>query len=321
MANQGKTHLVGLVFEDRHLQQTQWMTYLYGSEKAKSKPKPNRGWLLRSPRSHLISRDELFKRIESIRSLEDLGSTEVTIFGAGAIGSHAALGLAREGVDSFAICDPDILRPGNVTRHALNLTDVGRPKADAVADAIAQSNPFASIETFKDGLSNPHTMAGTFCDSGLVLGCIGDDTIEEMLAEVVVEQNGPPLLLARTLRGGEAIRLIRVIPGQDPCLTCLKFHALDGHEDLVDVPDDQLPDVYDNGCSTAARPGTGVASEHAAVLLVETAVSLLMKEETEANQWLLVRKGIEDGDHRISSPGMIETRLPIHRECPHCSND
>ncbi len=69
----------------------------------------------------------------------------VAICGCGSVGSLAALDLARSGVGRFLLIDDDILSIENLCRHQCGLTDVGRFKAQAVADRIRLINPLADI--------------------------------------------------------------------------------------------------------------------------------------------------------------------------------
>ncbi len=59
-----------------------------------------------------------------------LHTRTVVIFGAGALGGHAAATLAESGIGQLAIVDPDVLLPGNVVRHIAGHSFVGAPKLD-----------------------------------------------------------------------------------------------------------------------------------------------------------------------------------------------
>jgi tRNA A37 threonylcarbamoyladenosine dehydratase len=47
-----------------------------------------------------------------------LAGKRVVVFGVGAIGSHAALTVAKAGTGTMTLVDADVLRPGDVVRHA-----------------------------------------------------------------------------------------------------------------------------------------------------------------------------------------------------------
>jgi integrative and conjugative element protein (TIGR02256 family) len=55
------------------------------------------------------------------------------LVGAGALGSHLAEFLARQGRFRWTVVDDDRLLPHNLARHTLRAIDIGRPKAPALA--------------------------------------------------------------------------------------------------------------------------------------------------------------------------------------------
>ena len=60
----------------------------------------------------------------------------VVLVGAGAIGSHLAECLVREGRFRWTIIDEDRLLPHNLARHTARMTEVNKAKADLVANAV-----------------------------------------------------------------------------------------------------------------------------------------------------------------------------------------
>jgi molybdopterin/thiamine biosynthesis adenylyltransferase len=72
---------------------------------------------------------------------QKLKAASVLIVGAGGLGSPAALYLAAAGVGTIILCDPDSVDRSNLQRQILyGEEDVGRPKADAAADRLAELN-------------------------------------------------------------------------------------------------------------------------------------------------------------------------------------
>jgi ubiquitin-protein ligase len=67
---------------------------------------------------------------------ESLASRKVGIVGCGALGSKIAASLARSGVRGFVLIDADILKPGNLVRHELDVGSVGAHKAEALATRL-----------------------------------------------------------------------------------------------------------------------------------------------------------------------------------------
>ena len=67
------------------------------------------------------------------------------IIGAGAIGSVLAEMLARAGIRDLTVIDPDFLEAGNLVRHTLPVSDVGRSKATGVAERLTDATLHAQI--------------------------------------------------------------------------------------------------------------------------------------------------------------------------------
>lgn len=319
---------VGLVFEDRVLEEERLLVLDYSAEK-KAKPEAQ-GWPLRAPWVYLVSRNELFRRLEGVHSVETLQERTVLMLGLGAIGSSLALDLAREGVGGFVLCDPDRLRPGNVMRHALDLFSVGQSKAAGTELAIGRVNPDAETWTETDNLEDPGVLENLMREDAplrgahLVVSAIGDNAIEGLVSEVAVRSRSAPVLFVRTLHDGDATRLFLLRPGtDDACLECLRLHHRDEHPDLIFVPDSELRPVHDAGCGTSAQPGAGLASRQAALFGAKRALSLLLGEETEDNHWLWVARAIPAAeDARLHVPErMRAARLTRHRKCPQCTSD
>ena len=225
----------------------------------KARPDVAKGWAVRAPRLYVVSHEELFRRLEGVRDVDRLEQKRVVCFGLGAIGSPLAFALAREGVGSFVLCDPDTLRPGNIIRHALDLLSVGQFKAEAVEAALSRINP--SVETrCRRRRTSPHpdVIAAKLSGADLVVAAIGNDLNEELLSEVVLSsEERPPMLLVRI-----AARRCRV-PGRSDASRRRRMLDLSSrlpaerHPDWIDVPADGLPDVFDAGCAAPARPALG----------------------------------------------------------------
>lgn len=93
-----------------------------------------------------------------------LRAARVTVLGLGGVGSHAAVALARAGVQHLRIIDFDDVTWSSLNRHAVaGAGDVGRGKAEVVAERLRGIAPGAQIEP-----------ARTF---------FHDDTAEELLGD------------------------------------------------------------------------------------------------------------------------------------------
>ena len=77
-----------------------------------------------------------------------LGRARVLVIGAGGLGAPALLYLAAAGVGTLGVVDDDAVSLSNLQRQVIHATpDIGRPKVDSAADAIARLNPHVKAET------------------------------------------------------------------------------------------------------------------------------------------------------------------------------
>ena len=98
-------------------------------------------------RSYALECD-LFSRHCGLLETPAMQRCGAIICGCGSVGSLAALDLARSGVGRFLLIDDDLLAIENLSRHQCGLADVGRFKAQAVADRIRQINPHAEVQVY-----------------------------------------------------------------------------------------------------------------------------------------------------------------------------
>ena len=79
--------------------------------------------------------------------VDALASASVIVFGIGGVGSYVTEGLARAGIGRITLVDKDTIDISNINRQlpALHST-VGRPKAQVMAERVADINPDCRIE-------------------------------------------------------------------------------------------------------------------------------------------------------------------------------
>ena len=76
-----------------------------------------------------------------------LKAARVLVVGAGGLGSPALQYLAGAGVGVLGIADDDAVALSNLHRQIIHGTDdVGRPKTESAADAVARLNPHVAVE-------------------------------------------------------------------------------------------------------------------------------------------------------------------------------
>ena len=67
----------------------------------------------------------------------------ILFIGVGCIGASIAEIFVRAGVYNITIADSDIFEVGNLSRHVLNLNNIGEPKELAVCNYLNSLNPHA----------------------------------------------------------------------------------------------------------------------------------------------------------------------------------
>jgi hypothetical protein len=86
-------------------------------------------------------------------SPSDLADLKVTLIGAGGIGSPTALALTKMGVSQISVYDNDSVELHNLPNQFYRLSDLGKPKVEALADAVidyAGVSPEAKVELFEN---------------------------------------------------------------------------------------------------------------------------------------------------------------------------
>ena len=98
----------------------------------------------------MISREELDRAFDARFPLwmkEKLSAARVAVAGIGGLGSNIAVMLARSGVGHLFLVDFDVVDVTNLNRQMYRARDIGRPKAEAIKDILADINPYLDVET------------------------------------------------------------------------------------------------------------------------------------------------------------------------------
>jgi len=100
-----------------------------------------------------MTTDLRFLRQLDAVNMAKLANLQVTLIGAGSIGSTTALWLSKMGVQHLRIFDADTVEQHNWSNQMFRATDIGKPKADALCDVLEQfgtTRPTAYIENYVD---------------------------------------------------------------------------------------------------------------------------------------------------------------------------
>jgi molybdopterin/thiamine biosynthesis adenylyltransferase len=99
------------------------------------------------------SRHLVLKEVDA-EGQRKLLESRVLLVGVGGLGSPAALYLAAAGVGTLGVADFDEVEVSNLQRQiAHHVHDLGWPKVDSAAEAIADINPDVQVVRHREGLS------------------------------------------------------------------------------------------------------------------------------------------------------------------------
>jgi len=96
---------------------------------------------------------------------QKLKAARVFVIGAGGLGSPLIQYLAAAGIGEIAVIDDDRVSLSNLQRQVLHGTsDIGRPKSESAADAVARLNPHVKLTALSMRLTqeNAQTLAASY---------------------------------------------------------------------------------------------------------------------------------------------------------------
>jgi molybdopterin-synthase adenylyltransferase len=146
-----------------------------------------------------------------------LARARALVVGVGGLGAPAALVLARAGVGSLVLVDPDLVEVSNLHRQPLyDDRDLGRPKVAVAAERLAAAAPGMRITARCERVDAGH--AGALRAVDVVLD--GTDAIAtKFLVNDLCVEAGVPLVHAGVL--GWRLQCLTVLPGRTACYRCV----------------------------------------------------------------------------------------------------
>jgi molybdopterin/thiamine biosynthesis adenylyltransferase len=148
-----------------------------------------------------------------------LREARVLVVGAGGLGSPALLYLGAAGIGAIGIIDGDQVETSNLQRQVIHGdADLGRPKVQSAADAVAALNPHVVVRTYARRLTGeiaPDLLEGY----DLVLDGT-DSYASRALVNAAAVKAGRPLIAAALTAWEGQISLYDPARG-GPCYACL----------------------------------------------------------------------------------------------------
>lgn len=137
-----------------------------------------------------------------------LADATVVLVGAGALGNTVAQSLALAGIGRLVVCDPDTVAVSNLSRCPLfRAADVGRPKAEALAEALAALAPDTVVDARPAPLLSGVGLA-ELRDADLAVGCL-DSRAARLRLAARCTLAGVPMLDGGTNDWGGEVGLYR----------------------------------------------------------------------------------------------------------------
>lgn len=196
--------------------------------------------LIPAPSQISLTRDEV-RRYSRHLIIPDIGvngqqrlkDARVLCIGAGGLGSPALLYLAAAGVGTIGIIDGDHVDESNLQRQIIHGTsDVGRPKVESAAEAVAEINPHVRVTQYREMLTHDNALE-IFGDHDLIVDGTDNFTTRYLINDAAVLAGKPyvwgrstdstarPVCLARP-RGRVIDAFIQLRPRPDWCRRALK---------------------------------------------------------------------------------------------------
>lgn len=264
-----------------------------------------------------FTEDTFFQRNTGRADRGILRNHIVNIVGVGAIGSEIADCIAKAGVRLISLIDNQRLNSHNVVRHLAGMRHVGSLKVHAVASHLGEHNPFLEVVPIHHSV--------TACDistelprNSITISSIADDNTENFLNEqaVIVKR---PMFYVRALRGGKAARIIRVIPGEDACLNCLRLYRMEKKE-FVDIPPDPKFPTLRNECNNPILPASAADLKLIAALGSRILIDHIQEGASKSNHWIWTSEAIPGTP--INQPySMTSQHIKPHVKCQYCNSN
>ena len=160
---------------------------------------------------------EFLRQLDLVRP--EALETPIHLIGCGGIGSLAALALAKLGCPSLHLYDDDCVEEHNVPNQLFRMADVGRPKADALAEIL---------ESFTGIRPRTHLrrIEGERLQGIVVSGVDSMAARKTLWHKTVRHRAGIPLFLDGRL-GAEVCRLYAIRPADPDDVRCYEQSLYD----------------------------------------------------------------------------------------------
>jgi len=285
---------------------------------------------------------ELFSRFRGLLETDAISGKHVLIIGQGSGGAPVTLGLVQSGVMNLTLIDHDVLMVGNIMRHPLGLSDVGRYKTKALADFILQKNPHAKVRTLETqiGWDNIDLLRREVERADLVVGAT-DNRISKLVINRACVEAGKTLIIGTAFRRAYGGQVLRVRPHRSLCYQCFLDLLPESAQDQEISSIEQAEGLAYTDRPVAIEPGLASDLAPICLLIVKLAIQELIagipttlrsldedfaaplyrwinrrEKDTDCERWKPLAFDI-DGLHPLRWYGMA---IPKHPGCSVCGD-
>jgi molybdopterin/thiamine biosynthesis adenylyltransferase len=158
----------------------------------------------------------------------NLSGKHIALIGCGTIGSHLAKLLAQTGAGfgggRLTLVDQQTLKAGNIGRHLLGISDVGKEKAVAVAELLRRLYPNLNISAVPEDVLG---RLSSLSDYEVVIDATGDEGVANAINARVVDGRKAGISMPATIfiwlfGNGAAAQGLLVTSASDCCYRCLR---------------------------------------------------------------------------------------------------
>lgn len=158
-----------------------------------------------------------------------LKNSRVLVVGAGGLGCPVALYLGGAGIGHLVLADDDAVELANLQRQvAFRQSDIGRPKADCLAEQVRAMNPDIRVEALTTRLAGD-ALTDQVQAADLVVDCTDNFSTRFAINRACVAA-GIALVSGAAIRGEGQVSVFDTREPGSPCYQCL--YAETGDEDL-----------------------------------------------------------------------------------------
>ena len=128
-------------------------------------------------------------------------SATVAICGLGGLGSNIAIALARAGIGKLILIDFDRVDITNLHRQQYKANQIGRYKAEALAENLHEIAPYVELETISERITETN-LSSLLKNADVVCEAFDDAQAKAMLVNAVLEQFPHTYLIAASGMAG-----------------------------------------------------------------------------------------------------------------------